>query len=187
MPWTLCSKDNVQALQPCQPSELRDEWSDEVEAFIRQHLGQPYLGLSQSILDEWHDGDGTHIFHVKKPPIISVDSLRINDVPLTPADYVVFDSYIELRSQVFPKGILNVCVSYTSGSTEVNEVVRLTAAAMIVAILNYRRRWGADGSIKWGAAEQKAGEESPNYNVGLTSHLTTIMKRLLRRPKVKAR
>ena len=78
-------------------------------------------------------------------------------------------------------------VSYVSGSSVMNDVVRLAAAAMIVAIVNYRKRSGADSSIKWGTADQKAGEETPNQNIGLTSHLVTIMKRLLKRARVRAR
>ena len=186
MAWTLCDKQDVTSIHPILESELKDDWSNVVEALIRQHMGEPYLGLSQVITSEYYDGDGTYILRVKNPPIISVQSLYINDVLISSGDYVVFDSYIELRSEIFPEGVLNVKLSYTSGSIGVDDVVRLTAVAMIIAIINYRKRWGSDASLKWGDAEQKAGEQSPNYNVGLTSHLVTIMRRLLRRrPRVR--
>lgn len=186
MAWSLCDKQDVTSIHPILQSELQDDWSNMVEALIRQHMGEPYLGTSKVITSEYYDGDGTYILRVKNPPIISVQSLSVNDVLIDVGSYVVFESYIELRDQILPEGILNVKLSYTSGTTVVDDVVRLTAVAMVIAIINYRKRWGSDTSLKWGDAEQKAGEPSPNYNVGLTSHLTAIMKRLLRRrPRVR--
>lgn len=187
MAWTLCSKDDVVNIHPTTRAELKDEWSDMVEALIKQHLGQPYLGSTQVITDEYHDGDGTYLLEVMKRPIVSVQNLYINDVLITPSDYVVFEDYIQLKSGVFPRSVLNVRVSYTSGITEISDVIRLTAASMVVAILNYRRSWGSDSSLKWGEPDEELGKRSPNYNVGLTSHLTTIMKRMLRRPNVRVR
>lgn len=190
IPWTLCSKEDVSNIHPVAISDLEDEWSVMVEALIRQHMSQPYLGLDAvTITDEYHNGDGTSMLLVKKPPIVSVTGVYLNDVTLTSTSYVVFDSYVQLKYGVFTDGILNVKISYTSGvpSNEVDPVVRLAAASMIVAILNYRRSWGADSSLKWGEPDDTMGERSPNYNVGLTSHLTQIMKRLLRRPVVRVR
>ena len=188
MTWTLCSKEDVASIHPISNlADLKDEWSDMVEGLIRQYLGQPYLGTTQAITNEWHDGDGKHIINVRKPPIYSVQAIKVNGLALTHADYVVFPNYIELRYSVFPQGILNVGLDYTSGTAEVSDVVRLCAASMIVAIVNYKKRWGADASLKWGEPEKKLGEDTPNYNVGLTSHLTQIMKRLLRRTSVRVR
>lgn len=186
MAWSLCDKEDVVAVHPIPASELRDEWSEMVEALIRQHMDTPYLGKSQTITNEYHNGDGTNLLRVAKPPIMSLTSLYINEVPLTASDYVVFDSYIELKAQTFPDGVLNVQVSYISGTSDVDDVVRLAAVAMVIAIINYRKSWGSDASLKWGDAEQR-GERSPNYNVGLTSHLQTIMKRLLRRDRLRVR
>ena len=187
MAWCLCSKQDVMAHYPVPESELKDQWSDEVDALIRQHLGMPHLGVPMDIVGEIHDGDGTHILPLNKPPVISVSRLDINEVPLIPNDYVVFPTYIALRAQVFPEGILNVEVDYRSGSTTVDHQVRLTAAAMIIAIYNFYKRMGSDASLKWASPDQKAGEESPSRYVGLTSHLNNIMKRLLRRSRVRAR
>lgn len=187
MPWELCTKDDVASIHPTPLTEIKDDWSEQVEDLIRTHMGQPYLGTQQAVTDEYHYGDGSHIIRVRKPPIISVEGVYVNDVLLLPSDYVVFEGHIALKAQTFPAGILNVRLDYTSGTVSVPPTVRLTAATMIVAILNYRKRHGADGSIKWGAAEQKMGEDNPNLNVGLTSHLSTIMKRMLRRGRVRAR
>lgn len=183
--WTLCSKDDVISLHPVTETEIKDEWSEMVEDLIREHMGQPFLGYSGTVLDEYHDGDGTNVLRVKKPPIISVTSLSVNDVSLSASDYVAFENYIELRAQVFPRGALNTKLTYLSGDTTPSNVVRMTAAAMIVAIINYRKRAGADASIKWGTAERKDGEKTPNQYLGLTSHLVKIMKQMLKRPFVR--
>jgi hypothetical protein len=181
MAWQLCTKQDVVNIHPVREEDLQDQWSDMVEALIRQYLGAPYLGTTQVITDEEHCGDGTTILQIRKAPIVSVSSLYVNGSYLTASDYAVFDTYIQLRNQVFPKGILNVKVSYTSGESEVSETVKLAAAAMVIAILNYNRRMGADGSLKWSASERQVGEQTPTKTVGLTSHLEQIMKRLLKR------
>jgi hypothetical protein len=186
MAWTLCSKTDVMDIHPIPQTELKDSWSDEVEDLIRQHLGAPYLGLTQEIVDEYYDGDGTVFLRVRKPPIISVEAISISGVALTSDDYVVFPTQIQLKDRVFPRGNLNVRLSYTSGSEVIPGSVRICAAAMIAAIINYRKRMGSDASLKWGAPlDMKVGEESPSQNIGLTSHLVTIMKRTLRRPRIR--
>jgi hypothetical protein len=185
MAWQLCDKSDVIDIFPATESELLDSWSDMVEALIRQHLGEAYLGTSQAVVSEYHNGDGSSVLRVSKPPIISVSALRINDVALLATDYGVFEGIVQLRYETFPAGVLNVEVDYVSGSTAVDYTVRLAAASMIVAIINYRRRHGADASLKWSGGEQKTGEETPNQDLGLTSHLAGIMKQVLRRPRVR--
>jgi hypothetical protein len=185
MAWTLCSKDDVMSLHPVTESELRDEWSEFVEGLIRQHMSSPYLGTSEVITNEYHDGDGSTVVFVGKAPIISVQSLVVNGVTLAASDYVIFPTYIQLSSMIFPEGNLNIVISYTSGSTGQDDVVRMAAAVMIVAIINFKKRFGADASVRFGNVDQKLGEDSANISVGLTDHLNAIMKRLLRRPSLR--
>lgn len=180
--WELCTKEDVGALHPVNVAELEDTWSITVEALIRQHLGTPYLGSTQAITAEAHSGDNTPMLRVRKPPIDSVTAVRINEVVVLPADYTVFTNYIQLESELFPRGNLNVQIDYVSGSTTIDPVIKLTATSMIVAVINYKKRHGADSSVKWSNPETTSGESSPNDDLGLTSHLTGIMKQLLRRP-----
>lgn len=188
MAWQLCSKVDVTAIHPIPLSDLQDQWSDMVEGLIKSHLGEPHLGSEQAITDEYHDGDGTYFLRVRKPPIVSVEAVTIGNLTLTSTDYVVFSGYVQLKDRVFPRGNLNVTISYTSGATVVSDNIRLCAAAMIVAMINYRKRMGADASLKWGAPlDMKVGEESPSQNIGLTSHLVTIMKRTLKRRRARVR
>lgn len=180
--WELCTKEDIGSLHPVNVAELEDSWSLMVEALIRQHLGTPYLGSTQAITAEVHNGDNTPYLRVKKPPIDSVTAIRINEVVVLPADYIVSANHVQLEAELFLRGNANVQIDYVSGSTVIDPVVMLTATSMVVAVLNYKKRFGADASIKWSDADTKGGENSANKNLGLTSHLKEIMKQLLRRP-----
>ena len=184
--WTLCTKEEVVLIHTYPIDQLQDLWSEVVEDLIKERLGAPHYGDSQVLINETHNGDGNNILVVRKPPIISVEDIRISAVALTSAEYVVFPNHVALVAQNFPEGILNVQIDYTSGQLTVKPTVKLTAIAMIAAIINYTRRYGADSSFKFGSPDGQIGEKTPNLNVGLTSHLTTIMKRMLRREKVRA-
>jgi hypothetical protein len=184
--WELVSKDEVTSIHPIDTSVLEDWWSESVESMIREHLNMPNLGTSEVIVAEYHNGDGTNILLVRKPPILSVQELRIYTVSYIASNYVVFPNYLALKYETFPKGDLNIEIDYTSGQVEVPAQIKMTAAAMIAAILNYRARYGADSSFKWGSdLPMEAGENTPNLNVGLTSHLYQIMRRMLRRNSVR--
>lgn len=187
MAWDLCSKEDVMAFHPITETELKDEWSTMVEALIREHKGQPYLGMAEAIVDEYYNGDGTPLLIVRHPPIISVSALAINESALSESDYIVFDHHIALKSMTFSQGWMNVKTSYLSGTTNVPPDVRLAAITMITAVAQYRKRAGADASIKWGNTEQYAGEKSPNMDIGLPTHLQQIMKQVLKRSHVRVR
>ena len=186
MAWKLCSKEDVISIPPFPVADLKDFWSVSVESLIKEHMGTPNLGESVVITNETYDGDGTNVLIVRQPPIISVEAIRISGVTSTGASYVVYQNYVALVNETFPEGLLNVQIDYTSGDTAVSGTVQLTAAAMIAAIINYRQRYGADSTIKWATGDQEMGESTPNLNVGLTSHLKQIMKRMLRRERIRA-
>jgi len=187
MAWTFCTKEDVIDITPIPITSLKDSWSDMVEGLIKTYTREAGLGSFEVITNDYYNGDGTGMLQVRKTPIYSVESLYVGGPTpetsslLTASDYVVFPNYIQLKSQVFPVGIMNVILNYTMGTTDIPGNVRLASAAMIVAIINYNKRAGADASIKWGSGDVGAGENGPNYNVGLTSHLMQIMKRTLKR------
>lgn len=176
-------------------ASLEDFWSDAVEGMIRRHLGMPDLGKSAVITNELHDGSGTNILLVRRPPVLSVQRVSVNGATLSPSEYTVTTYSIQLFYRKFDAGTLNVAFDYTAGSTvdpstglpDIDPIIRLTAAAMLAAILNYRGRGGADASIKWADVPERVGEDTPNTNVGLTSHLTRIMKQMLRRERIRVR
>lgn len=182
MPWTICEKSDVLSLHPISTDELKDEWSELAESAIRRWYGYPYYGTSQAVSDEYHSGSGTPFLRVSAPPIISVTSLYINNSLVPASSYLVKKNYVILiDGTVFSQGNMNVKISYVSGSA-VDDNTRFTCATLIVAIINYRKRYGADASIKWSKSENQLGEASPQKAVGLTQHLNDIMKESLQRP-----
>lgn len=186
MAWDFCTKDQVTKVRYADPATIEDSWSDTVEAMIRRHTRSPGIGTSEVVTNELHSGDDTPILIVKKPPIYSVSELRISSSPVTSSDFVYFENYITLTGgKYFPKGVLNIAIDYTSGG-DVDPIINMTAIAMIVAFLNFRERYGADTSLKWTNSEQM-GEPTPNLNVGLTSHLYQIMRRMLERDRIRIR
>jgi hypothetical protein len=153
MSWTLCSKADVISIHPTNEAALPDLWSDAVEQLIREHLSKPGLGLSQDEVTESYSGDGTPVLILHRLPIISVSSVTIDGVVVS--DYTVNKTSIQLTGeQTFTDGNLNVSVTYVSGGgldengLIADPLIRLTAAAMVVAIANYKGRAGADSSVK---------------------------------------
>jgi len=179
--WELCTKEDVVNMYPIPMGELEDSWSIHVEGLIRQHLGTPYLGAEVIVTGEVHNGDGTPYLRVKNPPIVSVEDVRINGVSVLATDYIVQKNIIQLESELFPQGNANVEIDYTCGGTDVDPVISLAAASMVIAIINYKKRYGADSSIKWSTAENQTGENTASTNIGLPKHLRDIMRQLLRR------
>lgn len=189
MAWTLCSKEDVIDFHPVTATELKDSWSVLVEGLIREHINWLRLGLSELVVTaEELSGNGTAYLYPKQRPLVSVQSLVVNGRALDSAAYAVFPGYVQLRGEhVFPQGNLNVVISYTAGPGTVPDEVRLAAVSMIIAALNYKKRQGADASLRWSSAETKAGEENPNTQIGFSSHLVQIMKRILKRNRVRGR
>lgn len=187
MAWEFCSKQDVMDIHPIDESALKDSWSDFVQGLIVQHKGNPYLGNPTTVSDEYHNGDGTDIVFVNKPPILSVTSLQLNGSSLLSSDYIVSSNHIQLRYGFFTKARANIVLTYESGVdlADIDDTVRFCAALMIVAIVNYRGRMGADSSIRFANAEVKEGEKTPNVNIGLLTHLKAIMRSTLRRDKIR--
>ena len=185
--WNLATKEEVSSLSGHSVTSFEDFWSVSVEALIRNYLRAPNLGEEIAVSNEYHDGKGNNILVVRQPPIVSLTSLLVNTVEALSAEYVLFNNYIQLKSRIFPVGSANVIVSYVSGGvTTIDPSIKICAASMIVAIINYRNRYGADATIKWGAAlEQHGPEATPNLNVGLTSHFYVIMRRTLHKTKLR--
>ena len=194
MSWTLCSKADVISIHPINEAQLQDLWSDAIEQMIREHLSKPNLGLEQGTVTETYSGDGTPVLTLRQLPIVSVTSLFVDEEEISASDYVVNKTSVQLTGQrVFAQGNLNVSITYVSGGglneygLIIDPVIRLTAAAMIVAIANYRGRAGSDSSIKWGNSDQKEGNPTSTMDIGLTSHLRKIMKNMLRRSRLRIR
>lgn len=187
MAWTLCSKEEVAAMYPVLTGNLDDTWSEFVEGLIRQHMGQPYLGVETTVTDELHNGTGTAVIRVNHPPIASVTSLEIEGTALASSNYTVDNNVIYLLNDLlFPVGIKNVAVTYVSGvaAGSIPYEVRFCAATMVIAIMQFKSRVGSDSSIKWSDLDAKIGAQSTTAQKGLVSQLNLIMQGTLRRPVV---
>lgn len=193
MAWSLCTKEDVASIFPVSAAALQDFWSDAVEALIREHLGAPYIGLSDvAIIDEVYSGDGTRRLMLRSLPIISVESLVISGLTSEAASYVVSSTGIVLVYTEFPVGVGNVKVSYTVGSQAgaggnitIDPIIRLCAATMVAAIATFKGRGGSDASVKWASAGQREGGPAPMLESGLITGLNKIMRNMLKRKRLR--
>jgi len=192
MAWSFVSKAKVSAVYGISTTELQDEWSDWAEGLIKDYMGVDYIGTTSSVT-ETHDGDGTNLMVVNKPPIASVISLSISDVSVSSADYKVYDSYVKLvatsnpllvtveqdRNLYFPVGEQNVSITYVSGYSSVPTKVEWCAAQMIGTIAQFSKRKGVDSSLQFSSPTEARGERVRMPKLYLT--LNDIMKNVLGR------
>ena len=199
MAWTYCTKEIVAALYTVEESDLQDEWSDWVEALISERYGYAYIGDTETVTDEVHNGDGTSFLYVKYPPIVSVTSVEVGSTTptaLTSTSYKAFDDHIELVNSptsplsmsmsgvraTFPVGVQNITVTYVSGLATVPTIVQLTAAQMIAEIAKFPQRGGADYTMKYTGQPNTRGQAMGLVAVrGLAGTLQSIMKNNLRK------
>jgi len=199
MAWTYVSKEIIAALYKVEESDLKDEWSDWVEALISEHYGYAYVGATVTVSDEAHNGDGTPYLYVKYPPIASVTSVSVGSTTptaLTSTTYKVFDDHIELINSptsplsmsmsgvraTFPEGVQNILTTYVSGLATVPKIVEFTAAQMIAEIAKFPQRGGADFTMKYTGQPNTRGQAMGLVAVrGLSATLQSIMKNNLRK------
>lgn len=197
MAWTIVSKAVAAGLGSVAEGDLQDEWSDMVEDMITDYMGYEYIGETQEIADEAHDGSGTSKLFVKHPPIVSVGKLEIGTSTkslLSASSYKVYDHYVELVSwpqsrvqealrgprNIFPQGEQNVVITYTSGLATVPAKVKLCAATMLAEIAHFSQRGSAQGAIKYRPPERVDGERQPiAQRYGLLGALNMIMQEAL--------
>ena len=194
MSWNIVSKEEAQELGGVSRKALRDEWSDMVEDLICDYVGYDYIGTTELVTDEAHDGSGTPVLFVDRPPIVSVSEVKIGGTTLSSSAYRVYDHFIQLVGggqsriskaidgplNVFPVGQQNIEIAYTSGLAEVPGKMKLAAAQMITEIAHYQKRGAAQGSVKYVPPERTDGEErSMQQRYGLSGALYMIMRETL--------
>ena len=77
MAWVLCSKQDIQDFANIPQNALPDSWSEVVEGLIRQRVGSPYVGKTQTTTETF-TGTGDGIITLERPPVASVTSITIN-------------------------------------------------------------------------------------------------------------
>lgn len=188
MAWSLCTRDDVMSIFKIDEASLHDFWSETAESMIRGYLRAPYLGLAPVTISEYHSGDGTGVLPVNSPPLTEVLELLVDGVALAAGDYQAFSTSVILTgSAVFPEGLMNIKVTYKSGGTGIPDKVSMTCATMIAAIASYEGRAGTDASLKYGDLTPYIGGDATNKNIGLVTHLQTIMQGMLSRYRLRVR
>lgn len=119
----------------------------QVGTFIEGKVARAFAAADYS---ETYDGNGSHYMALRQGPIISIDTLLIDDMPMRPASrtavgYAFKDSAVLLTGGLkFERGIQNVEVSYRAGYEVIPADVEL--AAIEGAALVYKRRGHLDMS-----------------------------------------
>jgi len=194
MSWTLCSKEQVTSIYKIPQASLDDFWSDTVESMIRGYLRAPYLGLDATVIIEKHSGDNTPVIALNNVPVTGVSSISvrvgsaIEKAVMDSSRYDIITTGVALiDGTVFPKGILNIEVTYTTGGVEVAPKVSLAAATMVASIAIYEGRAGTDGSLKYGDLPTFLGGDSSVKDVGMVTYLKYIMTEMLDKHQVRIR
>lgn len=188
MSWTLCSKEQVQSIYKIDEASLDDFWSDTVESMIRGYLRAPYLGLEEVSITEKHSGDNSPIVSLNNPPVKSVESIEVAGAVVDANKYTYVSTGVaRTDGSVFPKGILNISVTYTTGGGDVPAKVSLAAATMVAAVAIYEGRAGTDGSLKYGDLPAFLGGDTNVSDVGLVTYLKYIMVEMLDKYQLRIR
>jgi len=85
MPWSMCTKEDVMSIHPTKENALPDFYSIAVEDLIRQHLGNPNLGNHTVVIGELHEGLGSAFIVLDQGPVISVEVVTVDGIPVDPA------------------------------------------------------------------------------------------------------
>lgn len=188
MAWTLCSKEQVTSIYKINVAVLDDFWSDTVESMIRSYVRAPYLGLPEVSITEKHSGDNTPVLSLNNPPATSIASVDIKGAVVDSNRYDFVSTAVALTDgTTFPKGILNIGVTYTTGGGEVPPKVSLAAATMIASVAIFEGRAGSDGSIKYGDLPAFLAGDTNVRDVGLVTYLKYIMSSMLDKYQIRIR
>lgn len=188
MAWEAVSKDEVAALSGVASSALRDEWYNMAIAVIAELANLWNIGTPTNIT-EVKDGNGTSRIMVNRPPVYSVTSVKIDDVPV-PASAIVYDSSgIHLKSTVsvnpyvgrirFERGVKNVELAYVSGSPVVDHSVSLAIALIVKELSNLKTAEGTDSRLFTFRPTKSHATEDPLYEWGVHGKIKGIITSLL--------
>jgi uncharacterized phiE125 gp8 family phage protein len=89
----------------------------------------------QIYTDEEYDGNGIKYLQLKQYPVISVDSVTVDDTVLTTDEYKVRKSNGTLIrvGSVWPKGDINVLVTYTAGYSQIPYDLELACKHLVMS------------------------------------------------------
>jgi len=104
---------------------LIEQYSAVIEGYCRRKF-------SQDNYEEVYDGNGKTSLLLDNYPIISIESLTIDDYPYTASDYLIYknEGEIKLVEDAFAIGNQNVEIEYTAGFEEVPADIKLCCTEM---------------------------------------------------------
>lgn len=186
MAWELISKIEVAKISGARETDLRDMWYDMAVGLVERLTGITNLGVTDNVV-EVSNGDGTGMLTVRKPPIVSVSSIYINNALVSPEHYVVHESYVQMVDNVyyegtvtgvFPKGKGNITISYVSG-TQGDNAIKLVIALLIKELVNFSLGEGAESKIQFYKPGKSAATEEPLVQWGVHGKMVGIVHSIL--------
>jgi hypothetical protein len=154
MAWLYVDKALAADFAGVKASFLKDEWSDAIEALIRNEY-KYHLNISS--FTEYYSGDGTNLLFLKKTPIVSLTNVSIiGPSSLTSVilnDYfITHTKFIEMTSGVFPEGHNNIVVEYTGGVDGVDPRVQFAEMACLAYLVKFLVGNRGEDTIKFASA-----------------------------------
>jgi len=189
MSWEIVSKAEVAELSGLNEADIRTLWYDMVVGILQENSQYELYSGSEVITDETHDGDGTNLLVVRRPPISSVSSLQIDDTAMTATSYRAYDNYIKLKwdegNFAFPVGIGNIKVTYTSGFAAVPSDIKLAVLNAIEIIALHKQRGASTANFRYDTARESDGAPEPGVPVASLAYTIRKLLRAAGRKRIK--
>jgi hypothetical protein len=181
MAWEIVSRAEVSSVSGMNADELRDDWYNMVVGILHEVTPYELFHTTTTITDEVHDGDGTNLLVVNRPPIVSISSISIDGVAVSSTCYTAYGNFVKLSpseenllTPIFPKGVGNVTISYTSGFSTVPTDIKLGVINAIEIIALHKKRGASTADLRYDSAADQDG--SPEPGVPYASLAYTIRK-----------
>lgn len=194
MSWEIVTKAEVAELSGLSENDIRTTWYDMVIGILAEESQYDGYDGTTVITDEEHDGDGTALLLVSRPPIASVASLQIDDTAMTATGYRVYNNYIKLKWDaenmlfpVFPVGVGNIKVSYTSGFSTVPADIKLAVLNAIEVIALHKQRGASTANLRYDSARDRDGAPEPGVPLASLAYTVRRIIRNAGRKKIKFR
>ncbi len=194
MSWEIVTQTEVSELSGQPEEAFNDTWYDWVVGILKEETGLTYVDGVTTVTAEKHDGDGYDLLRVKHPPIVAVTSIAFNGTTVGSSRYKVYTQYIRMVSNlddiipsVFPVGVQNISVTYTSGyaNEDIPDGMKLAVASAIIMLMQYNKRGTSRTNPKYDAPDRSDVTPSPTIpNQSLAATVRRIIRKGVRRKRL---
>lgn len=196
MAWTVATKQDVLSLFTIDVDSLKDEWSTFAESFLLEYLGKDSVSdiTTASNFNEYKSGTDGQVL-LMQYPITVLNSITVDDVSQDINNYSTVGRELIANESTtlpdewtyFPKGVRNIVVDYDSTVPD-QKIYSFAVVMMIIAMILYEGRKGADADFEWGTVTQEFTGTTGNQRLGLVGNLNAILDELIgKKGKVKIR